>query len=159
MAPERGFWERFWPSDRRGAKRKTALPLAAYYWDGAEPKPRQVKDVSLDGMYVVTQERWYPNTMLQITLVRMDRSRDDPASSIRLAARVVRSDKDGVGLAFVLQSSGNGHAKGFFEIDTTKSDLKTFLATLRRDAAYNASLLRAKSSLVRSPGVSAREVN
>ena len=159
MGPERGFWGRFWPSDRRGAKRKTALPLAAYYWTGAEPKPRQVKDVSLDGMYVVTKERWYPNTMLQITLVRMDRRQDDPAASIRLAARVVRSDPDGVGFAFVLQSRGNGHAKGFFEIETTRSDLKAFLADVQRDMAYNACLLRAKSALVASHGVSARGVN
>ena len=134
MAFSNRFFNWLWPSERRRAHRKEslALPLAAYYWNGADPKPRQVKNVSPEGMYLLTDERWYPNTMLQMTLVRSDRSQGEPGHSIRLAARVIRSGQDGVGFAFVLKSSA-ADRMGVFETDATKTDLKRFLVGLYRD--------------------------
>lgn len=134
MAVSSRFFNWLWPSERRRAQRKEslALPLAAYYWDGGAPKPRQVKNVSPEGMYLLTDERWYPNTMLQMTLVRNDRSQGESGYSIRLAARVIRSGEDGVGFAFVLRPRG-ADAMGVFETETTKADLKNFLVGLYRD--------------------------
>jgi len=132
MGLSNSFVNWLWPSERRRAKRKEALPLAAFYWDGSEPKPRQVKNVSPDGMYLLTDERWYPNTMLQMTLVRSDRREGDPGYSLRLAARVIRSGHDGVGFAFVLRPNGAKHATGVFETQATRADLKSFLAGMHQ---------------------------
>jgi hypothetical protein len=73
-----------------------------------------VKDISLTGMYVVTSERWYPGTMVRMTLT--DRHEPTIERSITLNATVMRWGNDGVGLRFVLQnpkeSSGyNGTAE------------------------------------------------
>lgn len=155
MALSNSFLNWLWPTERRRAKRKEVLPLAAYYWDGSAPKPRQVKDVSPDGMYLLTDERWYPNTMLQMTLVRSDRREDEAGYSIRLAARVIRSGHDGVGFAFVLRPNGAKHAMGVFETQTTRTDLKSFLAGLYRDIAEGTCQAFIDSPLAASPTLSA----
>ena len=140
-----------WPGERRRAQRKEALPLAAYYWNGNEPNPRPVKDVSPEGMYLLTDERWYPNTMLQVTLVRSDRNQDEPGHSIRLAARVIRSGHDGVGFAFVVKPRGVKHATGVFETQATKADLKSFLVGLYRDVKGSTCQPHAEFLLAGSP--------
>jgi hypothetical protein len=145
MGLSKGFPEWLWPTERRRARRKMALPLAAYYWDGSEPRPRQVKNISLEGMYLLTDQRWYLKTMLQMTLVRIDRRPNDPAYSIRVAARVVRSGEDGVGFAFVLPARGSRQSKGFFETETTKADLNTFLAGLELEVTDKTPRMRAES--------------
>lgn len=152
------FFNWLWPSERRRTRRKEFLPLAAYYWDGAEPKPRQVKDVSPEGMYLLTDERWYPNTMLQMTLVRNDRNRGEPGHSIRLAARVIRAGQDGVGFAFVVKSR-TADAMGVFEIETTKADLKRFLAGLYRGLTDRTRRACAHSLLIGSPAFSVGELD
>ena len=97
MVPEKGWLEWLWPQERRGSTRKSSVPLAAHYWDGDTPAPRGVRDISSDGMYMLTEQRWYPNTLVSVTLTRNDRPEDDPARSIRVTAKVVRSGRDGVG--------------------------------------------------------------
>ena len=42
--------------------------LAAYYWTGAAPAAHNIKDISSSGLYVVTEERWYPGTLVMMTL-------------------------------------------------------------------------------------------
>ena len=86
MAPGNSWFERLWSEERRRGERK-ALPLAAYYWDGAAPSPRQVRDISPEGMYLLTEQRWYPNTLVTMTLVRIDRPETDPERALRLTAR------------------------------------------------------------------------
>ena len=95
-----------WPSERRRASRKPAHGLSAYYWNGAEPCPREVKNLSVEGMYLVTEERWYPNTLISMTLARTDSEPDDVLRSVKVVARVVRSESDGVGFAFLFPSAG-----------------------------------------------------
>lgn len=134
MASIKGWFERFWPEERRQDKRQTALPLAAYYWDGGVPAPRQVRDISLEGMYLLTEQRWYPNTMVTMTLMRSDKSEGDPERSIKLTARVVRAGTDGVGMAFVLprirRSQGSEDS---FLGETDRKTLHQFLARLQAD--------------------------
>jgi hypothetical protein len=93
--------EWLWPNERRQAKRRTAVPLVAYYWDGGEPHPSLVKNVSPDGMYLVTQSRWYVNTLVTMTLTRTDLSDGARNRSIRVMTRVLRSGTDGIAVAFV----------------------------------------------------------
>jgi hypothetical protein len=87
--------------DRRRAARYKSLPLVAYYWDGAEPVAHGVLDASLTGLYVLTKQRWYPGTVVTITLQRARAAATDPERSIAVHAKVVRAGTDGVGLAFL----------------------------------------------------------
>lgn len=90
-----------WPTERRQTRRRTALPLVAYFWDGAEPKGRKVSNVSPHGMYLLTDNRWYPNTLVTMSLTRTDLPQGAPNRSICVMSRVVRSGADGVGVEFV----------------------------------------------------------
>src|SRR5438309_2247199 len=135
MARSKSLAEWLWPSERRRAKRKSALPLEAYYWDGAEPQPRQVKNVSPEGMYLSTEQRWYRNTLLQMTLVRRDRAEGQSDRSIRVTAQVIRSGIDGVGFAFAFRPTGSKQSHDSYESDATKEMLNKFLDSVERESA------------------------
>ena len=102
-------WFRKWTgrlNERRACARETSPCLAAYYWDGAEPRPRDVRDICGKGAYICTEDSWYYGTIVKITLqvkekdgnVR-DRSTEEKAVSVR--SKVVRLAQDGVGVEFV----------------------------------------------------------
>jgi len=90
------------PPDPRKAPRESLPGLTAYFFTGGTPVGHGVKDISLSGMYVFTQERWYPGTMIRMTLT--DRHEPTVERSITLNAAVMRWGNDGVGLRFVLAS-------------------------------------------------------
>jgi hypothetical protein len=127
MPASKSLLEWIWSTERRRGKRQQVTTLAAYYWDGGSPRPHPVRDISSRGMYLLTERRWYRNTLLQITLVRSDKSETEAGHSIRLTARVVRSGRDGVGFAFVFPASSKP-LEGIFESDATQASLKKFLA-------------------------------
>ena len=78
------------------------LRLVAYYWDGSQPAPHSVRDISSSGTYLITEDRWHPGTLLMITLQKPVTAIDTRSSrSIRLQSKVIRSGTDGVGLGFV----------------------------------------------------------
>jgi hypothetical protein len=133
VAAAKSWIERLWSEERRRANRKESLPLAAYYWDGSVPAPRQVRDISPEGMYLLTEQRWYLNTLINMTLVRSDKPEDDPERSVRLTARVVRSGTDGVGMAFLLPRKARSGAGAFNEYDADRKSLIGFLARLQAD--------------------------
>jgi hypothetical protein len=148
MASGKSWFERLWSEERRRADRKTSLPLAAYYWDGAVPAPRQVRDISPEGMYLLTEQRWYPNTLVTMTLVRSDKPESDPERALRLTARVVRAGTDGVGLAFVLPTSNRaGDEQGSFTTGANRKDLIEFLARLQSDTGRTIIKFASLSSL------------
>lgn len=134
MARSKGLVEWLWPSERRRAKRKIALALEAYYWDGAEPHPRLVKNVSTEGMYLSTEQRWYRNTLLQMTLVRRDRAEGQSDRSIRVTAQVIRSGTDGVGFAFAFGPTGSKQSHDIYESGATKEMLNKFLDSMERES-------------------------
>jgi Flp pilus assembly protein TadG len=98
----KGFFDWLFSQERREGKRRASLPLVAYYWDGAEPVPHAVLNASATGMYLLTQQRWYPGTVVTMTLQRAKAAPTDPERSIAVNAKVVRAGKDGVGLSYVL---------------------------------------------------------
>ena len=136
MAPKGSWFARLWSKDRRRAKRQTALPLVAHYWDGAAPQPHQVRDISLAGMYLLTDVRWYPKTLVRMTLTRSDMADTDPDRSIAVTTQVVRPGDDGVGFAFILAPSmlstdANGSVRG----DADRDSMTKFLERLRADTS------------------------
>jgi len=88
----------FQSQEQRRADRYNHPGTTAYYWDGSVPVPHEIKDISLPGAYLHTPERWYPGTIVKLTL---NRNRLGTDESIVVRCRVVRHGADGVGLQFV----------------------------------------------------------
>jgi hypothetical protein len=105
VKPPRGWLERWWSPDPRKAPRDPAPGLAAYYWTGGPSTPHEIKDISTTGLYVVTEERWYPGTLVLMTLQNTAFGEQVAERTICVHSRAVRWGKDGVGLQFVLQKN------------------------------------------------------
>jgi hypothetical protein len=132
----RGFFDWLFSQERRGGKRRASLPLVAYYWDGAEPVPHAVLNASATGMYLLTQQRWYPGTVVTMTLQRAKAAPTDPERSIAVNAKVVRAGKDGVGMAYLLSQTGEpGRSYGPLSTSTDRKTLEKFLSRLDADMA------------------------
>lgn len=121
------------PPDPRKATRESLTGLSAYFFTGGTPVAHAVRDISLTGMYVITNERWYPGTMVRMTLT--DRHEPTAERSITLHATVMRSGDDGVGLRFVLQNPKDRRrpADGTAESADT-AQVEQFLQKLRNPA-------------------------
>ena len=105
VRPPRGWLERWWSPDPRKAPREQAPGLAAYYWTGGTPEAHPIKNISSTGLYVVTEERWYPGTLILMTLQNTADGEEVAERTICVHSRAVRWGKDGVGLQFVLQKN------------------------------------------------------
>ncbi len=98
----KSWWKSLWSPDPRKAVREPVHNLAAYYWNGARPTAQTIRDINLKGMYVETDERWFPGTLVLMTLQRTDSGDENAERSIHVYTRAVRWGKDGVGLQFAL---------------------------------------------------------
>jgi hypothetical protein len=112
IKPPTNWLKRWWfpdprtaPDQRRSAPRETLPGLAAYYWTGAPPKSHSIKDISPAGLYVITEERWYPGTLILMTLQAVDDGKDNFEHAIAVQSRAVRWGNDGVGLQFIPQDA------------------------------------------------------
>lgn len=126
VRPPQNWLQRWWSPDPRRAPRERAPGLAAYYWNGAAPKAHPVKDISATGLYVVTEERWYPGTLILMTLQNTRAGEEISERSIAVLSRAVRWGNDGVGLQFVLNdedkpSKGkDAHVDGVSQIELAR---------------------------------------
>lgn len=125
------------PADPRNAPR-TALPwLVAYFFTGARPIAHGIRDISATGVFVFTDERWYPGTVVRMTLT--DQRNPTKDQSFTINAEVMRSADDGVGFQFVLKdgrasrhASASGvdcQAQGVF-----RAELDAFLLRMSQGA-------------------------
>ena len=87
------------PTQPRKAQRESVSGLTAYFFTGGAPVAHAVRDISTSGMYVFTHERWYPGTVVRMTLT--DRQQPTAEHSITVNMAVMRFGDDGVGLQFV----------------------------------------------------------
>jgi uncharacterized protein len=108
----RSWLGRWWSPDPRKAPRIKEPGLAAYYWNGSAPDAKGVRDISTSGLYVVTEERWYPGTLVLMTLQRTNCGEEVAERSIAVHSRAVRWGPDGVGLQFVLADDQKDPARG-----------------------------------------------
>ena len=131
VRPPKNWLERWWSPDPRKAPREPAPGLAAYYWNGAAPKGHTIRDISLTGMFVVTEERWYPGTLVLMTLQKTDSGESIAERSISVMSRAVRWGNDGVGLQFVLPEDQNSRQGQSPLMDgASKRDFARFLKRL-----------------------------
>jgi len=118
------------PSESRRAARESIRGLVAHFFTGGFPCPHEVRDISEKGVYVFTRERWYPGTVVRVTLT----CSLVPGSecSITLNSSVVRGGDDGVGLEFVLPDAKdrNWHMEGM-ATGAGRAEVEQFLRRLR----------------------------
>jgi PilZ domain len=98
----KNWFEELMSQQSRRAERYNEPRLIAFYWDGATPKPRHIRDISRSGLYLLTDERWYPGTLVTMTLQRTEKGEDGSKRSVGVQAKVIRSGNDGVALSFVM---------------------------------------------------------
>jgi hypothetical protein len=106
VKPARNWLQRWLnsePADLRKTAREALPGLAAYFWTGGAPEEHCVRDISPSGLYVVTEERWYPGTVVRMTLT--DSAQPIVERSISVHASSVRWGNDGVGLHFVVHNA------------------------------------------------------
>jgi hypothetical protein len=82
---------------------------------------------------VVTEERWYPGTLVLMTLQRTEVGEAKMERSISVHSRAVRWGNDGVGLQFILKSAVSlGQGRGALVDAVDKKELERFLGDLKR---------------------------
>jgi hypothetical protein len=115
------------PPEPRKNLRLSLPGLNAYFWTGTTPVPHTIRDISYTGLYVVTEERWYPGTLIQMTLKKSGDGGPKTELSIALHAKSLRWGNDGVGLEFVVRDPRNPYngADG-----ATREELDQFLGLI-----------------------------
>ena len=108
--PKKGWFRKAIPRDARRSQRLVKPPLVAYYWTGGAPSPHPIADISSSGLYIVTDDHWYPGSIVSMTLQRTDQLRGAPESWIAVNVLVVRRTGDGLGGAFVTSTSHRAQA-------------------------------------------------
>lgn len=95
------------PPEPRKNTRISLPGLSAYFFTGGTPVPHAIRDISYTGLYVVTEERWYPGTLIQMTLKKTGTGGPKNEVSVALNAKALRWGNDGVGLEFVVRDPRN----------------------------------------------------
>lgn len=106
------------PSDRRRAHRRYVPGMVAYYYTGGAPKPYEIADISMSGFYLMTEDRWMPETMIQMTLQKPC-ARGERKQSITVLAKIVRKASDGVAAEFVMPESLDPNSRDIRPTQTT----------------------------------------
>jgi len=101
LAASINWLEKFVTPDTDRSERRRVEQFAAYRWNGSELTQGMVRDISSTGLYLVTHERWQPETVVALTLQREGPLDPDPSRRITTQAKVIRCGSDGVGLSFL----------------------------------------------------------
>lgn len=114
-------------SDRRRAHRRYVPGMVAHYYTGGAPKPHEIADISMSGIYLLTDDRWVPDTMIRMTLQKPC-AKGERKQSITVLSRIVRRGSDGVGAEFVMQESLDPNSRDILPSHATdKFSLARFL--------------------------------
>ena len=105
-------------SDRRRAHRRYVPGMVAHYYTGGAPKPHDIADISMTGFYLLTEDRWMPDTMIQMTLQKPC-ANGERKQSITVLSRIVRRGSDGVAAQFVMPESLDPHSHDVQPSQTT----------------------------------------
>ena len=86
----------------RRAPRIPVPGLVGYFFTGGQSRPNEIRNISVMGFYMKTEERWMPGTVIRVTLQMIDSDGENPGDSITVLSRVVNWDSEGGGFEFVL---------------------------------------------------------
>jgi hypothetical protein len=116
-------------SERRKADRIPSPNLGAYYWTNAAPKAHSIRDISSTGLYLITDERWYPGTLVMVTLQKKTGGDEGSEQSLAVQSKAVRWGADGVGLEFILSNpKDSGKGQSVLKDGADRKALEKFLA-------------------------------
>lgn len=134
----KNWLKRWWTPDPRRAPRQTSPGLSASFWTGASPeKSHAIRDISSTGMFLMTNERWCPGTVIRMLLTNIGNGVQNPESSICVQSRAVRWGNEGVGLQFVVQDNQklrNGQNR--VSDGANRRELDEFLRQVGLDSTY-----------------------
>lgn len=86
-------------SDRRKGKRHV-IPGSVAYFSIGSPRPQEVSNISTDGFYVRTADRWSEGTSLLVGLQIVNPVSREVEAMISVQSKVVRTGTDGVGFVY-----------------------------------------------------------
>ena len=127
---------KFRSRDRRKNDRQETPQLSAYFWNNSTPIRHSIKDVSPTGFYLLTEERWYPGTLVMMTLQTEAGPGQTEKQAVAVQSKAVRWGDDGVGLMFMLPDKGATVENDPDTPSILKSDRKvlaSFLQQLMKD--------------------------
>jgi uncharacterized membrane protein (UPF0127 family) len=131
--PPKSWLERWLSPDPRRAPREQFEGLTAFYWTGATPQAHAIRDISATGIYIITEDRWYPGTLVLMTLTVNGSGDKTEERSIVIQSRAVRWGSDGVGLKFVLPDArAFRHGHNILTDGVDRRELDRFLSALRK---------------------------
>jgi hypothetical protein len=87
---------------RRGV-RMHAPGVDVHYSLGSVERCARIKNISPTGIYLCTADRWPLGTTVLLTMKDGGLGQEHTEASVRIPAKVVRYDDDGVGMEFVLE--------------------------------------------------------
>ena len=87
------------PADRRQGKRHV-IPGSVAYFSIGSPRAQEVSNISTDGFYVRTQDRWSEGTSLLVGLQIINQLSREVEAMISVQSKVVRTGPDGVGFVY-----------------------------------------------------------
>ena len=132
MKPVTSWFGWLVPRERRRAERQQQPHVIAHYWNGTAPAGHEIRDISSTGLYLLTEQRWYPGTVVAISLQRDGVPDSDPERSVRVNGKVVRCDSDGVGFDLVMMEKHNLSHQAESDTFLNGADRKTFQRFLVR---------------------------
>ena len=95
-------FEKLTPANFKRAERKPAQGFVAHHESDSVAHRDDIKDISSTGLYLLTQERWLPGTVVSLTLQMKSPLEEVSQRRITVQAKAVRWGDDGVGLSFAL---------------------------------------------------------
>jgi len=87
---------------RPRAERRESPALAAFHWDGPNPRQNYVANISSSGAYLLTRERWNAGDILSLTLQRSGVFENSNHRRFTVQAKAIRRDGDGVAVEFLM---------------------------------------------------------
>jgi hypothetical protein len=130
----KNWFEELMARNQHRAQRYVAPRVIAYFWDGGTPAAHCIRDISSTGLYLLTTQRWYPGTVVTLTLQRTEKDDAGVRQSITVQARVMRSAEDGVGFRFVAPKAEDSRRIQRYVADGVEvqdlNSLMRFLASL-----------------------------
>ncbi len=98
----RWLYPALYEQNRRTSERRNAQGLVAYDSLAEKPRMHEVADLSSNGIYLRTAQRWEPGTAMDLIVQRKGRLEKNSQECIELEVVAVRAGSDGVGFSFAL---------------------------------------------------------